>query len=55
MKVKVLKYFYAIKEKKYFDKGDILTNKDATLQRLKVFVSNGFAEEIKEAKDEKSR
>lgn len=50
MKVKITKRFFASVEKKYFNAGDEITEKDTSLTRLKQFVSADVASEVEDEK-----
>lgn len=54
MKIKVTRLFRGVEEDRDFSPGEILTTKECTEDRLKLFVEKEVAEEIKEtSKDEK--
>lgn len=50
MKVKVTKRFFASVEKKFFNTGDELTEKDTSITRLKQFISADVASEVEDEK-----
>lgn len=50
MKVKVTKRFFARVEKKFFNTGDELTEKDTSITRLKQFISADVASEVEDEK-----
>lgn len=50
MKVKITKRFFASVEKKYFNAGDEITDKDTSLTRLKQFVAADVGVEVYDEK-----